>query len=40
MNKPIIQIPEASTELKEALVKAGILERTEDGYRCKEKSLV
>ena len=40
MNEPIIPIKEASPELKEVLVKMGILERTEDGYRCKEKSLV
>lgn len=37
MNKPIIPIPDAPESVKEALVKIGILERTEDGYRCKEK---
>lgn len=37
MNKPIIPIKEASPELKEALIKMGILDRTEEGYRCKEK---
>ena len=37
MDKPIIPIKEASQEWKEALVKMGILEWTEDGYRCKEK---
>ena len=37
MNEPIIPIKEASPELKEVLVKMGILERTEDGHRCKEK---
>lgn len=40
MAKDIIPIKEASTGLKEALVKMGILERTEEGYKCKEKSLV
>lgn len=37
MNKPIIPIKEASPELKEFLVKMGILERIRDDYRCKEK---
>ena len=37
MDKPIIPIEEASPELKEFLVKMDVLERTEDGYRCKEK---
>ena len=40
MNDPIIPIEEASPELKEFLVKMGILECTKDGYKCKEKSLV
>ncbi len=40
MGEPIIPIKEASPELIEALVKMGVLERTEDEYRCKEKSLV
>ena len=37
MQKPIIPIKEASPELKEFLVKMGVLERTGDDYRCKEK---
>ena len=37
MDKPIIPIPDAPESVKEELVKMGILERTEDGYRCKEK---
>ena len=40
MNKPIIPIPEASPEQIKMLIEMGILERTEDGYKCKEKSLV
>lgn len=37
MQKPIIPIPEASPEQIKMLVEMGILERTEDEYRCKEK---
>ena len=37
MDKPIIPIKDASEELKEALVKMGILERIGNDYRCKEK---
>lgn len=40
MVKEIIPIMEAPESVKEALVKMGILERTEEGYKCKEKSLV
>ena len=37
LGKYIIPVKEASPELKEFLVKMGILERTENGYKCKEK---